>query len=130
MIDHTPPIMPVPPESDVDFESFWFGYLRAHSQPATRFVHYVGVGIGAVCVIISVMIASWPLFWLGQLAGYAVTILGHLAVARDRAAYLGLPGHPFWSILCCYRMTFSALIGQVDSDLHRAGLPAKVVPRR
>ncbi|MGB8602481.1 MAG: DUF962 domain-containing protein [Rhizomicrobium sp.] len=127
MTNHTPDTAPAPIDRQADFESFWLSYLRAHSLPATRFIHYFGVGVGAVCVITSVMIASWPLFWFGQLAGYAITMLGHAMIERNRTALLGVEGHPFWSLLCCYRMSFSALIGQIDGDLQRAGLPVKAM---
>lgn len=103
----------------MDADAFWLRYLRAHDHPVTRCIHYIGVGTGALLVVASVMTASWTLFWLGQLTGYAITLVSHLVRGRSSAIW-GVDGQPLRSVLCCYRMSFCALIGVIDSELRRA----------
>jgi hypothetical protein len=76
----------------VTYSDFWLRYLRAHSRPSTRAMHYIG----------------------------SVLALGtHSALEKNRPETFG---HPFWSLFSDYRMLLLALSFRLVPHLHRAGL--------
>ena len=103
----------------VNFEEFWLIYLREHTVPANRALHYVAAGAGGLAVTVCVMTANLWYLALGLAASYALGMLSHALIENNSAIVLG---RPFWSLACCYRMSFSALTGHLREDLTRAGL--------
>lgn len=99
-------------------EIFWLRYLHAHHHPVTRNIHYIGVGVGVVSLVASIMTASWALFWLGLLTGYVTALTGHLV--GGHTDFLCVDGQPLRSLLCCCRMSFCALIGEIEGEFRRA----------
>ncbi|XP_055812585.1 uncharacterized protein LOC129882356 [Solanum dulcamara] len=74
-------------------EEFWPYYMNHHSKPATRRWHFAVLGYG--------------------LAWYS-----HFFVEGNVPATFR---HPFWSLLCDFKMFGLMLTGQMDREIKRLG---------
>ncbi|GMP85601.1 hypothetical protein CsSME_00038693 [Camellia sinensis var. sinensis] len=72
-------------------EEFWPFYMNQHSKPATRRWHFAGT------------LATW---------------YSHFFVEKNFPATLS---HPFWSLLCDFKMFGLMLTGQLDREIKRLG---------
>ena len=102
------------------YTEFWPHYLREHSRPACRAVHFVGTG-AALALLAALLIggALW-LLPLVLIAGYGPAWFGHFFVEHNRPTTFR---HPFWSLFSDFRMFFMFLAGRLDRELAAAGVP-------
>ena len=103
------------------FADFWPYYLREHSKPATRALHYAGTSIGVGLALWGVATGRWWLLLGLPLAGYAFAWLGHFGVEKNRPATFT---YPLWSMASDFRMWGLWLTGGLRAELERAGVPA------
>jgi len=99
------------------FSEFWPHYLREHSKPTTRALHYAGTTLVIVIAIFAVAAARW--WWLLALpiAGYGLAWLAHFRVERNRPATFT---YPLWSLAADFRMWWLWLTGRLAPELERA----------
>lgn len=105
----------MPPAS---YAEFWFQYLRAHSRPGTRRLHYLGTALGTLALATAIARRDWRLVPVALAAGYAPAWIGHFGVERNKPATFG---HPLWSFASDYRMAALALGGRLDREMAKAG---------
>ncbi len=101
------------------FQAFWPFYLREHSDPTNRSLHFVGttgvIGVGAIAVT-----TSQPVLWaLAPVFGYGFAWAGHFVVQRNRPATFK---YPLWSLMADFRMYGLMLTGRLKPHLERAGV--------
>jgi hypothetical protein len=101
------------------FAEFWPYYLREHSKPATRALHYAGTTLVIGCLIAGIATGQWRLFLLMPLGGYLFAWVAHLAVERNRPATFH---YPLWSLAADLVMYGCWLSGQMSRELARAGV--------
>ena len=100
-----------------NFREFWPYYLREHSQPRTRMLHYIGTSIVVGLAIFALL--SGRLLWLLAipLAGYGFAWIAHFKVERNRPATFT---YPLWSLAADFRMWWLWLTGKLQPELDRA----------
>lgn len=99
------------------FSEFWPFYLREHSKPQTRLLHYVGTSIVVAMAIFALL--SGRLLWLLAipLAGYGFAWFAHFRVERNRPATFT---YPLWSLAADFKMWWLWLTGGLQAELDRA----------
>jgi hypothetical protein len=101
------------------YADFWPYYLREHSRPQTRAIHYVGTGV-AIASLIALAITGNGWFGLAAVVGgYAFAWVGHFFIEKNRPATFT---YPLWSLISDFRMAWSWATGQLGRELARAGL--------
>lgn len=101
------------------FAEFWPFYLREHSKPRTRALHYAGttlvVGIAAAALVSG----RWPWLIALPVAGYAFAWVAHFGVEKNRPATFT---YPLWSLAADFKMWWLWLTGRLGPHLERAGV--------
>jgi hypothetical protein len=101
------------------YAEFWQRYLRAHADPRTRALHYLGTASGAAAFVVALALRDWRWLVAAPVAGYALAWLGHLVFEHNRPETFG---HPAWSLLSDIRMLALFASGRLGPELRRAGL--------
>ena len=107
------------------FADFWLFYLREHSRPATRALHYAGTFLVILLAAAAIVAGDWRLAVAIPVAGYGFAWASHAAVERNRPATFS---HPLWSLAADFRMFFLWLTGRLSRDLARAGVRSDGTP--
>ena len=101
------------------YQQFWLRYLRVHSRPNTRALHYVGSVLAFGTLVIAIATLNWRGLIAAPLIGYTFAWTAHYAIERNRPETFG---HPFWSLFSDYRMLLLALSFRLAPHLRHAGL--------
>ena len=101
------------------FETFWPYYLREHSKPQTRALHYVGTTLVVAIAIIAILRGPLLMLLLMPLAGYFFAWVGHFGVEKNRPATFT---YPLWSLAADFKMWWLWLTGRLGPELKRAGV--------
>ncbi|HVL29746.1 MAG TPA: DUF962 domain-containing protein [Sphingomicrobium sp.] len=101
------------------FADFWPFYLREHSKPRTRALHYAGTSLVIGIALFAALTGRWA--WLPAIpvAGYGFAWLAHFAVEKNRPATFT---YPLWSLAADFRMWWLWLTGRLGPELERAGV--------
>ena len=101
------------------FAEFWPFYLREHSRPQTRALHYVGTTLVITVAIFAV--ATGRYWWLlaMPLAGYFFAWIAHFRVEKNRPATFT---YPLWSLAADFRMYGCWIGGRLPEELRKAGV--------
>ncbi len=104
------------------YDEFWLYYLREHSRPASRALHYLGTVCSMGAVVAAVLVSPW---WLlaAPVLGYGPAWIGHFVIEKNRPATFR---YPLWSLISDYKMFGLAIIGKLGPELARATHAAAV----
>jgi hypothetical protein len=101
------------------FAEFWPFYLREHSQPATRTLHFAGTTL-SLFLFLAALALHRPWLFLGAVVvGYAFAWVGHFFVEHNKPATFK---YPLWSFAADWKMWALALRGRLEPELRRAGI--------
>lgn len=103
----------------LSFAEFWPFYLREHSKPATRALHYVGTSLVVAIALFAAISGRWTWLLAIPVAGYGFAWLAHFRVERNRPATFT---HPLWSLAADFRMWWLWLTGRLGRELEQAGI--------
>lgn len=101
------------------FAEFWPFYLREHSKPRTRALHYVGTTLVVALAILALATANWWLLVALPVAGYFFAWIAHFGVEKNRPATFT---YPAWSLKADFKMWWLWLTGRLGPELDRAGV--------
>ncbi len=101
------------------FDQFWPYYLREHSKPRTRALHYIGTSLVVAIALGAVLTGSWWLLALMPVAGYGFAWASHAAVEHNRPATFT---YPSWSLAADFKMWWLWLTGRLGPELSKAGV--------
>ena len=107
------------PQRFSSFADFWPFYLREHSQPRTRALHYTGTTLAVAVAAFAVVTGHWRWLLAMPVAGYLFAWIAHFAVERNRPATFT---HPLWSLAADFRMWWLWLTRRLEPELERAGV--------
>ncbi len=99
------------------FDEFWPHYLREHSRPRTRALHYVGTTLVIGIALYAVLSGKWAWLLVLPVAGYGLAWLAHFAVEKNRPATFT---YPLWSLAADFRMWWLWLTGRLGPELGNA----------
>ena len=99
------------------FAKFWPFYLREHSRPRTRALHYAGTTLVVAIAIFAAVGGRWLWLLVIPLAGYGFAWVAHFAVEKNRPATFT---YPLWSLAADFRMWWLWLTGRLEPELRRA----------
>ena len=101
------------------FAEFWPFYLREHSKPRTRALHYVGTTLVVGLAIFALATANWWVLVALPIAGYFFAWIAHFGVEKNRPATFT---YPAWSLKADFKMWWLWLTGRLGPELDRAGV--------
>lgn len=103
------------------FAEFWPYYLREHSKPATRSLHYIGTTL-VVALALLALVSGRPMLWIAlPLAGYFFAWIAHFVIEKNRPATFT---YPLWSLVADFKMWAYWLTGKLAAELTKAGVIA------
>jgi hypothetical protein len=96
------------------YHQFWQRYMRAHSRPLTRTLHYAGSLLALAALVLAALTLDGRWLIAAPILGYGFAWTAHVAVEGNRPETFG---HPFWSLASDYRMLFLWLTGRLAPHL-------------
>lgn len=101
------------------FNEFYPMYLREHSNPVCRALHYIGSFLVLVVLYIALTTSEYKLLWLLPVIGYGFAWVGHFFIEKNRPATFT---YPFYSFIGDWVMLKDFLTGQISNKLKNAGV--------
>jgi hypothetical protein len=99
-----------------NYGEFWDFYVREHSKPATRLLHFAGTSLGLAMLIWFVVTGRWYYFPLFLLVGYGFAWFAHFVVEKNRPATFK---YPLWSFVSDFKMMWYMITGRMGREVER-----------
>lgn len=102
------------------FSEYWPDYLREHSKPATRGMHYAQTVFGGAAILYSLFTLNWWLLVVTLILIFLWALAAHKLVEGNNPA---AATHPFWwSVVNDLRMFVHFITGTLSKELQNAGV--------
>ncbi len=98
------------------YAEFWDFYVLEHSQPLTRYLHFVGTMLSFVVLVWILKTGNYYYIPLCLVIGYAFAWFSHFFVEHNKPATFT---YPVWSFISDYKMVFYMLIGKMNAEVER-----------
>ena len=99
------------------FREFWPFYVREHSRPGTRALHFIG-STAVLAIAATAVVTGRPWLLLATpVVGYGFAWIGHFGIEKNRPATFK---HPFYSFLADWVMYGKILSGTMRAEVERA----------
>jgi hypothetical protein len=106
----------------MSYAEFWPRYLKAHAQPRTRALHFLGTGLAIACLLWAAIALDWRPLIAAPILGYGFAWAAHFLIEGNRPETFG---HPFYSLFSDLRMLGLWVTGRLDRELSRLGQDAR-----
>lgn len=105
------------------FAEFWPFYVREHSLPSTRIMHFVGTTLSFVVIGVAIATQLWWILLLAPVAGYGMAWISHFGIEKNKPASFK---YPLWSFIADMKLWAMMLTGRMGAETQRIlGSPAK-----
>jgi hypothetical protein len=98
------------------YADFWDFYVREHSQPMTRYLHFVGTTLGLVLLVWILRSGNLWYLPLCLVVGYGFAWFAHFFVEHNKPATFK---YPLWSFISDYKMMWFMLTGRMNAEIQR-----------
>lgn len=102
------------------YSEFWPIYLREHSRPETRYVHYAGTLGGLACLALALASRRAAFIPAGLVVAYGAAWTAHALIEKNKPATFQ---YFAWSLISDFRMLGMVLSGRMGAELRRHGHP-------
>ena len=99
------------------FWSFYPYYLREHSDPVNRTLHFIGTGLVIASLLAGIVTFKWYFFALIPVLGYGFAWVGHFFIEKNRPATFT---YPLYSLGSDFVMFWHILTGQIQKRIDDA----------
>ncbi|KAL7601970.1 uncharacterized protein LOC111890676 [Lactuca sativa] len=96
-------------------EEFWPFYMKQHSKPATRRLHFISTLL-SLPILIYALVFNWLFLFIVPFTSYGLAWYSHFYIEKNIPATFD---YPLWSLLCDFKMFGFMLTGQMDKELKR-----------
>jgi hypothetical protein len=107
----------LPDQTFHSFEDFWPFYVREHSDPTNRALHFVGTTLAVTSAAAGLLTGRRGLLLAAPVLGYGFAWIGHFVVEKNRPATFE---HPLWSLRGDFRMWWKIATGTMAAEVGRA----------
>jgi hypothetical protein len=98
------------------YEEFWPFYVREHSDPTNRALHFAGT-TGTLLFAAAALVRRKPMHLLhAVIAGYGGAWIGHFFFQKNTPATFK---YPLWSLVSDFRMYGKIALGTMDQEVVR-----------
>lgn len=101
------------------YAEFWPYYLREHSLPITRWLHFLGTSVAVCLGVTAALTGKAYLVPFALVSGYGFAWVSHFTLEKNRPATFK---YPLWSLFSDFRMAGLMLVGRLSRHLARAGV--------
>lgn len=101
------------------YAEFWPYYLREHSLPSTRWLHFLGTSVAVCLAVTAGLTGKANLLPFALVSGYGFAWVSHFTLEHNRPATFK---YPLWSLFSDFRMAGLMLVGRLSKHLERAGV--------
>ena len=98
------------------YAQFWDFYVREHSKPLTRWVHFLGTAVGLALLTYFVATGRWYFFPVFAVVGYAFAWFAHFVIEKNRPATFK---YPLWSFISDFKMIWFMITGRMGAEVER-----------
>jgi hypothetical protein len=99
-----------------NFQEFWPYYVREHSKPGCRLLHFIGSSAGIICLVATFLTGNLWYIPLGFIIGYGFAWMGHFFIEHNRPATFT---YPLWSLIADWKMWGLMITGRMDGEVER-----------
>lgn len=99
-----------------DYSEFWDFYVREHSKPLTRLLHFIGTLLGIALLFFFAARGQWYYFPVFFVVGYAFAWFAHFVIEKNRPATFK---YPLWSLISDFRMVWYMMTGRMGREVKR-----------
>lgn len=98
------------------YEEFWPFYVREHSDPTNRKLHFAGT-TGTILLLAAALVRRKPIHLLhAAISGYGGAWIGHFFFQKNTPATFK---YPLWSLVSDFRMYGKIVAGTMDQEVAR-----------
>lgn len=98
------------------YEEFWPFYVREHSDPTNRKLHFAGT-TGTILLALAALLRRKPVHLLhAAVSGYGGAWIGHFFFQKNKPATFK---YPLWSLVSDFRMYGKIALGTMDQEVAR-----------
>ena len=108
---------PSPMQKFNSFDEFWPYYLRQHSKPGTRTLHFAGTTIAFIGIAGFLVTGSLSFLLLALIGSYGPAWIGHFFVEHNHPATFE---YPLWSLRADVQMYAAWLNGTLQQQVDQA----------